>query len=107
VIRLPPPWTSTTGRRRATDATFLEHLLWSAIVVPPSFDHENFTHDGHRGTADAVRWRLRASLTTPCVRSLRLLVAAFASARPRRPAWSVHVEYSEFSRTYASVRSQP
>ena len=26
VIRLPPPWTSTTGRWRATAATSLEHL---------------------------------------------------------------------------------
>ena len=60
-MRLPPPWTRTTGRRRATAATSASTWLWSAMVVPPS-------------------------LTT---RTL------------------AHVVYSEFSMTYASVRSQP
>ena len=36
VIRLPPPWTRTTGRRRATAATSSRTCAWSAIVVPPS-----------------------------------------------------------------------
>ena len=36
VIRLPPPWTSTTGRSRATDATSSRTWAWSASVVPPS-----------------------------------------------------------------------
>ena len=36
VIRLPPPWTSTTGRRRATAATSASTWHCSAIVVPPS-----------------------------------------------------------------------
>ena len=36
MIRLPPPWTSTTGRRRATAATSSRTCAWSAIVVPPS-----------------------------------------------------------------------
>src|SRR5436190_2827944 len=37
VIRLPPPWTRTTGRRRATAATSSRTCACSAIVVPPSF----------------------------------------------------------------------
>ena len=36
VMRLPPPWTRTTGRRRATAATSASTWLWSAMVVPPS-----------------------------------------------------------------------
>ena len=36
VMRLPPPWTSTTGRCRATAATSASTCACSAIVVPPS-----------------------------------------------------------------------
>ena len=44
VIRRPPPWTRTTGRRRATAATSVEDLAWSAIVVPPSLTTRIFAH---------------------------------------------------------------
>ena len=74
VTRLPPPWTTMTGRSWESSATFPRTFSWPAIVVPPSFTtmRSPATASGARGAPARASVSCAVTWSTPSSRARTL-----------------------------------